>query len=43
MVVARLLQLEVDTREFRGDAGEGISVGFNKAFFVVEIVGAPIV
>jgi hypothetical protein len=43
VVVARLLQLEVNTQEFRGDAGVGISVGFNKAFFVVEIVIAPIV
>ncbi len=41
VVVARLLQLEVNTREFRDDAGVGISVGFDKAFFVVEIVVAP--
>ncbi len=42
MVVARLLQLQVNTREFSGDAGAGISDGFNKPFIIIEIILVPI-
>ncbi len=38
MVVERLLQLQINTQEFSGDDVAGISVGFDEAFFIVEIV-----
>jgi hypothetical protein len=43
VVLVRLLQLQVNTQEFSGNAGAGIGVGFNKAFIVIEIVIFPIV
>ncbi len=43
VVVARLLQLKVNTQKFSRDAGAGIRVGLGKAFFVVEIVVVPTV
>ncbi len=43
MVVARLLQLQVNIRNFSRDAGVGICVRFDKAFIVVEIIVVPII